>query len=81
MGYHGNGNKSLREMQEIMQKWGLPVAGVQTVHHMFRNKFYTGMLTSTKYPEEVRGQHMPMVTAEQFYKVQAILEGRKPESM
>lgn len=70
------GNKSLREMQQLMQDWGLPVAGAQTVHHMFRNKFYMGMLTSKSYPEEVRGQHIPMVTKEQFYKVQAILDGR-----
>lgn len=70
------GTKSLREMKEIMQSWGLPVAGAQTVHHMFRNKFYMGVLTSKSYPEEVKGQHIPMVTTEQFYKVQAILEGR-----
>ena len=70
------GNKSLKEMQVLMQEWGLPVAGPQTVHHMFRNKFYMGILTSKSYPEEVRGQHTPMVTKEQFYKVQAILDGR-----
>lgn len=70
------GTKSLREMQTLMQSWGLPVAGPQTVHHMFRNKFYMGILTSKNYPEEVRGQHIPMVTKEQFYTVQAILEGR-----
>ena len=72
------GNKSLKEMQVLMEKWSLPVAGPQTVHHMFRNKFYMGMLTSKSYPEEVRGQHIPMVTKEQFYKVQAVLDGRNP---
>src|SRR3989344_3674834 len=61
------GNGSLREMQVIMKGWGLQVAGAQTVHHMFRNKFYMGLLTSKSYPEEVRGQHIPMVTKEQFY--------------
>ena len=70
------GNKSLREMQTLMQEWGLPIAGPQTIHHMFRNKFYMGLLTSKSYPEEVRGQHIPMITKEQFYKVQAILDGR-----
>jgi len=35
-----------------------------------------GILTSSRYPEEVRGQHTPMVTTEQFYRVQAILDGR-----
>jgi site-specific DNA recombinase len=70
------GTKSLREMKDLMQSWGLSVAGAQTVHHMFRNKFYIGILTSKNYPEEVKGQHTPMITKEQFYKVQAILEGR-----
>ncbi len=70
------GTKSLREIQKLMKSWGLPVAGQQTVHKMFRNKFYMGILSSPKYPEQVKGQHIPMVTAEQFYKVQAIVEGR-----
>lgn len=70
------GTKSLREMTTIMQSWGLPIAGAQTVHHIFRNKFYMGILTSKSYPEEVKGQHITMITQEQFYKVQAILEGR-----
>jgi site-specific DNA recombinase len=70
------GTKSLREMKDLMREWGLPIAGAQTVHHMFRNKFYMGVLTSKMYPEEVKGQHTPMVTQEQFYKVQAVLDGR-----
>ena len=35
-----------------------------------------GILTSAKYKEEVKGQHVPMITEEQFYKVQAIIDGR-----
>ena len=71
-----SGTKSLREIGEIMREWGLKTTSVQTLHNMFRNKFYMGILTSEKYPEEVKGQHIPMITAEQFYKVQAILDGR-----
>ncbi len=72
------GNKSLSEMKEIMNKWGLSIKHTQTVHHLFRNKFYMGILTSTKYPEEINGQHTPMITKELFYRVQAILKGRNP---
>ncbi len=72
------GTKSLREMRDLMKSWGLKISGQQTVHQMFRNKFYMGLLTSPKYPEEVKGQHTPMVTAEQFYKVQSIVKGRNP---
>ena len=35
-----------------------------------------GILTSNVYIDETRGQHVPMVSEEQFYRVQAILDGR-----
>src|SRR3989344_2699225 len=69
------GTKSLREMSEILENWGIKTQK-QTLQHLFRNKFYMGILSSPKYPEEIRGQHIPMVTQEQFYRVQAILDGR-----
>lgn len=78
------GTKSTREMAIIMNEWGLrEVRGkiayklrTQTTCRIFRLKFYAGSLRSATYPEEVRGQHVPMITEEQFYKVQAILDGR-----
>lgn len=78
------GTKSLREMAVVMNKWGLKAKygkrqfdlRAQRLSKLFRNKFYTGILTSKVYKEEVKGQHVPMITEEQFYKVQAILDGR-----
>jgi site-specific DNA recombinase len=78
------GTKSLKEMTAIMNGWGLrtTLSGQeflirrQTVHRLFRSKFYAGFLVSKQYKEEVRGQHEPMVTLEQFEKVQAILDKR-----
>jgi site-specific DNA recombinase len=83
------GTKSLSEMANIMNEWGIRkvVAGKeyrlrgQTVDRLFRHKFYMGILTSTKYPEEVKGQHIPMITQEQFYKVQAVIDGRNRNGM
>ncbi len=78
------GTKSLREIAVVMNEWGLgqsfkgikyPFRG-QTANRLFRNKFYMGILTSSTYPEEIQGQHTPMVTSDQFYRVQAILDGR-----
>lgn len=78
------GTKSLSEIAEIMNGWGLrhirskkeiPLIR-QRVQEIFRSKFYMGVLSSKTYPEEVKGQHVPMITEEQFYKVQAILDGR-----
>lgn len=78
------GTKSLKEMTIIMNGWGLRtnISGIeyrirrQTVHRLFRSKFYAGYLVSRQYNEEVRGQHEPMITLRQFEKVQAILDKR-----
>ncbi len=78
------GTKSLREIATLMNKWGLQsIHGKkayklrqQTVQRTFRLKFYAGVLTSEVYPEEVMGQHKPMISMEQFYKVQNHLDGR-----
>ena len=78
------GTKGLREMTRIMDKMGLHTVHkgkkikirVQTIQKIFRSKFYAGILTSDTYNEEVQGQHKPMVSLEQFYKVQDILDGR-----
>jgi site-specific DNA recombinase len=78
------GNKPLRQMTKIMNKMELYTIHrgkkiklkISTVQRIFRNKFYAGILTSPTYKEEVQGQHRPMVSLEQFYKVQNILDGR-----
>lgn len=78
------GSKSLREIARIMNYWGIRQSlkgkkyslRPQTVSRLFRNKFYMGVLTSHTYPEEVKGQHPPMITEEQFYRVQAVIDGR-----
>src|SRR3989344_3199265 len=83
------GKKSTREMADIMNDWGLREIyskkeyklRSQTACRIFRLKFYAGYLTSVTYPEEVKGQHVPMITEEQFYKVQAILDGRNPNKI
>lgn len=83
------GTKSSRDMAQIMTDWGLrEIHGKkefkirsQTACRIFRLKFYAGYLKSPTYPEEVKGQHVPMISEEQFYKVQAILDGRNPNKV
>ncbi len=78
------GTKTLREMAVLMNEWGLKqrfhgkehIIRPQAIGVMFRNKFYIGILTSERYPEEVRGQHLPMVSEALFYRVQATIDGR-----
>lgn len=71
------GTKSLREIHQIINTWGVILSST-SVQRMFRSKFYTGVLYSPTYKEEVQGQHDPMITKEQFGKVQVILDGRNP---
>ena len=78
------GTKSLRDIANIMNSWGLRITKKhmtyslrpQTAARIFRSKFYTGILYSKRYHEEVRGQHEPMITIEEFNKVQEVLDGR-----
>ena len=84
-----SGKTSLSQIAKIMTDSGLrEIHGkrpfrirTQTASRIFRQKFYAGMLTSKTYPDEIRGQHVPMITLDQFYKVQAILDGRRVNSM
>ena len=78
------GTKSLREMATLMNESGVKqhfhgkenIMRQQAIGRMFRNKYYIGLLTSDRYPDEVRGQHLAMVTESMFYRIQAILDGR-----
>lgn len=78
------GTKSLSEIAKILNDWGVRehrgtkefLLRSQRTCVLFRNKFYMGVISSKTYKEEINGQHIPMVTEQQFYKVQAILDGR-----
>ena len=78
------GTKSLSEIAKIMNDWGLTTIYAkkerlirpQVANKLFRNKFYMGTLSSKTYPQQMKGQHVPMITEEQYYKVQAVLDGR-----
>lgn len=80
----GTGTKTLKEMAILMNEWGVRqkfggkehIVRPQAIGRMFRNKYYIGILTSEKYPEEVRGQHLAMVSEALFYRVQAFIDGR-----
>lgn len=79
------GTKTLNDMAQILNKKGIKITRTkgkeyslrpQTLNRIFRNKFYAGKIISKKYGQEVTGQHTPMITEEQYYRVQAILDGR-----
>ncbi len=79
-----SGKSTLKEVAEYLNTCGVRqvIKGkryqiiMQALSRMFKNKFYAGIITSEKYPEEVKGQHVPMITEEMFYRVQNIISGR-----
>jgi len=83
------GKTSLSQIAKIMTESGLKIGRgkrqykirPQTANRIFRLKFYAGVLSSDTYKQEVKGQHVPMITLEQFYKVQAVLDGRRVSDM
>lgn len=83
------GTKTLSEMRDIMNDWGLRAyykgkhypLRTQTVSRLFKNKFYMGILSSKKYPEEIKGKHEAMIDADTYYKVQAVIFGRNVNSI
>ena len=83
------GKTSLTQIAKIMDDSGIRIKRKnrkykirpQTANRIFRLKFYAGVLTSDTYKQEVKGQHVPMITLEQFYKVQAVLDGRRVSDM
>ncbi len=48
----------------------------QTAGRIFHNKFYAGKVLSPKWGDEVLGQHTPMISESDFYRVQDIIDGR-----
>lgn len=79
------GHKTLKEIAQILRDDGIKggkrdgkqgMIRAQTLSKIFKNKFYMGKIISKKYNLEVQGQHPAMVTEEQFYKVQSVLDGR-----
>ncbi len=78
------GAKTLQEMANLLNDWGVKhryngkehIVRPQALSRMFRNCYYIGYLSSEKYPEKIKGQHLPMVSETTFYRVQAAIDGR-----
>jgi len=68
------------EIIEIMKKDGFKIIK-QALSKLLRNSVYCGLLPDyykQNSGEYIKGIHAPIITPEQFFKVQAILDGRRP---
>lgn len=69
---------SQNEVQRQLKIAGMKKCNKNLVSRILRNKVYIGYLTYHWLDEPKRGIFEPLVDEETFYKVQAILEGKKP---
>jgi DNA invertase Pin-like site-specific DNA recombinase len=69
------------EMGRLMESWGLASArggtfGPQSLYQLFTNPYYKGILVNPWDGQEYEGKHTPMVTKEEFARVQKVIERR-----
>lgn len=62
-----------------LNKYKLKKFSKTTLHEIFSNHFYYGLLQSKKYGT-AQGRHEPMITEELYYQVQAVFAGRNPST-
>src|SRR3989454_2654958 len=69
------------EIRRLTDTWGIqtrkgkPISN-QSLDNFFRNKYYAGIVVDPWSGEEFEGQHVPMVTREEFARVQQIIAKR-----
>jgi site-specific DNA recombinase len=69
------------DIQRLMESWGVQTqAGIsmtpQSLDNFFRNPFYAGILVDPWSGEQYAGAHVPMVTPQEFSRVQSIITRR-----
>ncbi len=69
------------EMGRLMESWGLVAAhgksfAPQSLHQLFTNPFYAGILVDPWSGVEFLGKHVPLVTREEFARVQRVIGAR-----
>src|SRR5439155_6256012 len=69
------------EIQRLRTSWGIttrqnkPISN-QSIDNLFRNPYYAGILVDPWSREEYEGKHPPMITREEFARVQQIIAAR-----
>jgi site-specific DNA recombinase len=72
------GTHTKAEIQRLMDSWGVQTENgmsmtAQSIDNFFRNPFYAGILVDPWSDERFPGLHVPMVSPEDFARVQAIV--------
>lgn len=77
---YAKGDYTVTTLTELFNKWGLTTRTgkpmfKQLVERMLRDKFYAGILVNPWTEEEYQGKHDPMISIEEFQRIQLIKRG------
>lgn len=70
------------EIRRLLTSWGVvtrkgqPISA-QSLDNLFRNRYYAGFVVDPWSGEEHEGRHVPMVTSEEFARVQQVIGRRR----
>jgi len=72
------GNYTMSEVARTISKESMGMVKMydQQLQHIFKNKFYCGIIVSPFSGQEYKGLHQPMITLEDFLKVQQIMQSK-----
>jgi DNA invertase Pin-like site-specific DNA recombinase len=74
--YYASGFYTQAEIGRMLDQWGVKTSrGGSTLSQMFTNAYYKGAIVDPWSGEEFDGRHAPMVTKEQFARVQSVIRG------
>ena len=66
------------DLAAFLRRKGFEKATKGFVNRMLRNYLYAGMIKVEWHPDIINALHEPIVSKETFFKVQAILDGKRP---
>ncbi len=66
------------EVAAVLKKKGFKKATKGFINRMLRNPLYAGIIRHQWLVEDVQAIHKPLISKEIFFKVQAILDGKRP---
>lgn len=77
---YGEGEISIIKLTELSNKWGLRTRTNKPMRKqlwevMLKNKFYAGVLVDPWSGGEYKGNHVPMITPEEYEKIQGVKNG------
>lgn len=72
------GMYSQAELIKELRKFGMKKCDKNKISRILRHKVYIGLVENKYFDEPIRGIFEPLIDEETFYRVQAILEGKKP---